>query len=116
MKASARGPVCFSFVPYFACARGLPNPDPSGGTTHSGIPAGILFAYGARQGVRSGILHTFHFFGTKHRTLRLADARRRARQLAIENVRTRKEEKNDVARIERPTEKSHKGQNNSAIV
>src|SRR5262249_16285057 len=26
-EASARGPVCFSFVPFFACASCLPNPD-----------------------------------------------------------------------------------------
>src|SRR5215469_7696978 len=29
-EASARGPVCFSFVPFFACAHCLPNPDRSG--------------------------------------------------------------------------------------
>jgi hypothetical protein len=41
--------------------------------------------------------------------LRLADARRRARQLATENVGgQRRENKNDVARIERPAKKSHK--------
>ena len=44
-------------------------------------------------------------------TLRLAGARRRARQLATENVgRGRWEEnKNDVARIEQSAKKSHKG-------
>ncbi len=42
--------------------------------------------------------------------LRLADALRRARQLATENVGGQgKENKNDVARIERPAKKSHKG-------
>jgi hypothetical protein len=42
--------------------------------------------------------------------LRVADARRRARQLATENVGgQRKENKNDVARIERPAKKSHNG-------
>ena len=52
---------------------------------------------------------TYHFFGTKV-ALRLADTRRRARQLATENVVGQwKENKNDVARIERAAKKSHKG-------
>jgi hypothetical protein len=60
-----------------------------------------------------GVMGNFHQPVTSSApnvALRLADARQRARQLATENVGgQRKENKNDVARIERPAKKSHKG-------
>jgi hypothetical protein len=79
-----------------------------------------------REGVVIGRLHVLRMAGgslsvivilrqsvtssARNVALRVADARRRARQLATENVGgQRKENKNDVARIERPAKKSHKG-------
>jgi hypothetical protein len=57
-----------------------------------------------------GIFHDLSLLPAPNVALRLADARRRARQLATENVvGQRKENKNDVARIERRAKKSHKG-------
>jgi len=59
--------------------------------------------------VRDAMLRQSVTSSARNVALRLADARRRARQLATENVgRQRRENKNDVARIERPAKKSHK--------
>jgi hypothetical protein len=58
----------------------------------------------------TGILRQSVTSSARNVALRVADARRRARQLATENVGGQwRENKDDVARIERPAKKSHKG-------
>ena len=60
--------------------------------------------------VREAIFHQPVTSSAGNAELRVAGARRCARQLATENMGgQRKESKNDVARIERAATKSHKG-------